>query len=312
MARQLTKRPPRDEVELTDLSRLDYAQALKRAGRKALDDNITDVAAALAYYSFLAIPSLLLIVVGVFGLVASPATIERMVERLNDVVPADAIDLLRTNLLRMTESDGGGLAVLVGVGSLLALWTISGAMSAVIRALNTAWDVPEARPFLRQRIAALTLFAFLLLAAALAFGLLVLGPHMSKWVGDAVGLEDAFGWLWWVAQWPILIGGLLLAFAGIYYLGPNVEHRGWRWMTPGSLVATLVWLASSAGFAVYVSMFGSYNKVWGSFAAVVVMLTWLWLSAVALLYGAELNAVLEQRSHSLQRERRSVPSEEES
>lgn len=297
---QLTERPVPDEVELTDLSGRDYAQAIKRAARKALADNITDTAAALAYYGFLAIPSLLLVAVGLFGVTAGPDTVARIVDRLAGVVPGEAITLLQDSLTRITENKGGGV-VLVAVGFVLALWTISGAMNAVMRALNRAWKREEKRGFVKQRLVALGMFGLALLAFALVFGLLVLGPHVSGWVGGAVGLEDLFGWLWWVAQWPVLVGGVLVALAGIYYLGPCVEHPSWRWITPGSVVAATVWLVASAGFALYVGMFGSYNKAWGSLGAVVVMLTWLWLSAVALLYGAELNAVLEQRNHSKKR-----------
>jgi membrane protein len=125
-------------------------------------------------------------------------------------------------------------------------------------------------------------------------GMLILGPHLSDWVGNAVGLESVVSWIWWAAQWPILIGGLLGAFAGILYLGPNIEHRRFSLVTPGSVLAVLLWLAASGLFAVYVSMFGSYNKAWGTLAAVIIMLTWLWLSSLALLLGAEVNAELER------------------
>lgn len=303
---QLTERPLPEEVELTELSGRNYAQAIKRAARQALDNNITDAAAALAYYTFLAIPSLLLVAVGLFGIVAGPDTVARIVDRLGGVVPGEAITLLQDSLTRITENKGGGVA-LVAVGFVLALWTISGAMNAVMRALNTAWEREEKRGFVRQRLVALAMFGLALLAFALVFGLLVLGPHVSGWVGGALGLEDVFAWLWWVAQWPLLVGGLLVALAGIYYLGPCTDHPSWRWITPGSVVATAIWLAASAGFALYVGMFGSYNKAWGSLGAVVVMLTWLWLSAVALLFGAELNAELEEWNHSWQRERRKRP-----
>lgn len=289
-------RPEPDEVGLSDIEKRDYVQALKRAVKKAIADNVTDSAAALAYYTFLSIPSILLVAVGLFGLVAGPDTVERMMDKLGSVIPADAINLLKDSLTRMTESQGGGLAALIGIGALLALWTISGAMTAVMRALNVAWGVKERRGFVRQRLVALAMFGFLVVSFALAFALLILGPHLSQWIGDALGIGDAIGWIWWVGQWPILIAGLLLGFAGVYYLGPNVEHPSWKWITPGSLVATAIWLIGSGGFALYVAMFGSYNKVWGSFAAVVVMLTWLWLSSLALLLGAEINAELEREA----------------
>jgi membrane protein len=122
----------------------------------------------------------------------------------------------------------------------------------------------------------------------------VLGPVISDAVGGALGLETVFGWIWWTVQWPVLVLGLLFAFAGVLYLGPNVDHPRWHFITPGSIFAVVIWLAASGLFALYVSLFGSYNKTWGSLAAVIIMLTWLWLSALALLFGAEVNAEVER------------------
>jgi len=122
----------------------------------------------------------------------------------------------------------------------------------------------------------------------------VLGPHVSNWVGNAVGQTTLVTWVWWVAQWPVLVGGLLVAFAGIYYLGPNVKHPRWSFLSFGSVFGIVVWLALSGLFAFYASRFSSYNKTWGSLSAVVVMLTWLWLSGLALLLGAEVNAETER------------------
>ena len=180
------------------------------------------------------------------------------------------------------------------VGLVLALWTASGAMNALMRGLNHVYDREEARSFFRQRLTALAMLACLLLAFGLAFGLLVLGPVLSEWLGGALGLEEVFGWLWWTLQWPVLVAGLLAAFAAVLYLGPNVAHPRWRFLTPGAVAAVAIWLLASGGFAVYVSLFGAYNKAWGSLAAVIIMLTWLWLSALALLLGAEINAESER------------------
>jgi len=132
--------------------------------------------------------------------------------------------------------------------------------------------------------------------------LLMFGPQIEKWVGSALGASTLVGYLWWVAQWPILVAGLLAAFATILYLGPNLgdEKRRWKLITPGAVVAAVVWLAVSGLFAVYTAKFGSYNKTWGSLSAVIVMLTWLWLSSLALLFGAELNAEIE-KSHERRR-----------
>ncbi len=253
---------------------------------------MTDAAAAVTYYAFLAIPSLLLVTVGFFGLFAGPGTVASLVRRLSSVVPGEAIALLEDSLTRVTENRGGD-AVMVAVGLAVAAWTASGAMGAVMRALNRVCGRRETRGFVEQRATGIAIVGLAVVAFALVFGLLVLGPHLSRWVGEALGLEEIVGWVWWLGQWPILLGGLLLAFAGIYWLGPSFERRRFRWLTPGAVLAVALWLAASAAFAVYLSMFGSYNKAWGSLAAVIVMLTWIWLSALALLLGAELNAELE-------------------
>jgi membrane protein len=306
-----TPQPERAEPKLRDpglrdLSRRDYVAILKRAVKGAKDDQITDSAAALAYFAFLALPSVLLLAVGVFSLVAGQGAINSLMDKLGEVAPAETVEVVRGSLERVTETGGGGIAM-VAVGGAVALWTATSAMTAVMRAINAAYDREETRGFMRLRAAALTMLVFAFLAFLLAFGLLILGPHMSGWIGSALGIETVFKTIWWAAQWPILIGGLLLAFAAILYFGPNVEHPRWQFLTPGALVAVVVWLLASGAFAVYVSEFGSYNKTWGSLAAVIIMLTWLWLSGVALLFGAEVNAETE-RSREL---RRGEPAEHE-
>jgi membrane protein len=229
--------------------------------------------------------------------VAGPDTIESMLNRLEGVVPEEAITLIGDSLTRATENQSGGI-VLIVVGFLLALWTASGAMNALMRGLNHVYDREETRSFARQRLTALAMLACLLVAFGLSFGLLVLGPKLSDWIGGAIGAEEVFSWLWWTLQWPILVLGLLAAFAAILYLGPDVEMRRWTFLTPGAVVALVVWLLASGLFAFYVSAFGSYNKAWGALGGVIIMLTWLWLSALALLLGAEVNAVADRgRDH---------------
>jgi membrane protein len=248
-----------------------------------------------------------LIAVGVFSLTADEDAVGEIVQRLQGIVPGEALDLIEDSLIRVTEAQSNsGLAFIV-LGSILALWTLTGAMETLMWALNTAYDREETRGFVKRRLTALVMVVLMLIAFALAFGLLVLGPHLSGWVGDAVGLEDVVQWLWWTAQWPILIFGLLVAFATILYLGPNVDHPRWRFLTFGTTISVVVWLLASGGFALYVSQFASYNKAWGSLAAVIIMLTWLWISGLALLFGAEVNSEAE-RSREL---RRGEPAETE-
>jgi membrane protein len=272
----------------TDLSKRDYVAILKRAFKRTNEDNMTSIAAALAYYAFLAIPSLLLIAAGLFGLIAGPHAITTAINKLHGIVPGQATSLLEGSLRRLTQRQGTSIT-LIAVGGVLALWSLSGAMQNVMWALNVAYDRDETRGFVRRRLVAAGMAVFALLGSALALGLLVLGPHLSVWIGNAIGNRTATEIVWWAAQWPILIGGLLLAFGVIYHLGPNVRQE-WKWVSFGAIFAVIVWLLASGAFAFYVSRFGSYNKAWGSLSAVVVMLTWLWISSVALLLGAEINA----------------------
>jgi membrane protein len=281
--------PRLDNPSAGDLSKSGYLAIFRRAVKEANRDHITSLAAALAYYAFLAIPATLLIVAGVFGLVAGPHAVTTVIDKLDGIVPEQATNLIEGSLRRLTEKQGTS-KVLVAVGGVLALWSLSGAMQNLMWALNVAYGRDETRGFVRRRLVAIGMAVFALLAFGLAFGLLVLGPQLSSWIGNAVDAEGPVQTVWWAVEWPILIGGLLLAFAVIFYLGPNVEHPRWRFLTFGSLFAVVAWLIASGAFAFYVSRFGSYNKAWGSLSAVVVMLTWLWLSSVALLFGAEINA----------------------
>jgi membrane protein len=291
---------------LSDLSARDYVAILKRSIKEAGDDHITNLAAALAYYAFLAIPSALLIALGLFGLLASPHDVATLLDKVGTIIPGDAKQLLRRSLTRMTQRQATG-ATIIGVGGLLALWSLGGAMQNLMWALNSVYDRDETRGFVRRRLTAFAMVFFAVLGFALMFGVLVLGPHLSSWIGSAVGAKSLVKIVWWVAEWPLLVAGLLVCFAGVLYLGPNVEHPRWRFLSFGSVIAIVIWLAGSGLFAFYVSRFGSYNKSWGALSAVVIMLTWLWLSACALLLGAEINAEAE-RSREI---RRGEPAERE-
>jgi membrane protein len=279
--------------ELTDLSFRDYVGIVYRGIRRALAGNVTNLAAAVAYYGFLAIPSALLVAVGAFSVLAGPDTVRTILDHLSTVMPQSTINLLGDTLTRTTQAQNGGLIMIV-VGVLLALWTLSGAMQTVMWALNAAYERDETRGFVKRRVVAVGLIVAVVVSVALVFVLLILGPHVSEWVGSAVGNETAVRWVWWTAQWPILLVGLLTMFAFVLYLGPNVVPRKWQFITPGALFAVVVWLAASGLFAFYTSNFASYNKAWGSLAAVIVMLTWLWISALALLVGGEINAELQR------------------
>jgi membrane protein len=278
---------------LGDLSRADWIAVTRRAAREMLDDNMTMIASALAYSTFFAIPSVLLVALGVFTLFADAATITSLIDRLHGIMPPQATKLLSDSLHRVDEQRATGVWV-TALGLVLAVWSMTGAMTSYMTGVNLAYDRKDGRKFVKKRITALAMaacigFAFLLVAV-----LLIFGPAIEKYLGRALGIEGVLSYVWWSAQWPILMVGLLAAFATLLWLGPDVEHPRWRFLTPGSVIAVAIWLVVSAAFALYTSRFGSYDKTWGSLSAVIVMLTWLWLTSLALLFGAEVNAEVER------------------
>ena len=272
---------------------MSWAARLKTAGRNTISDGMPMIAQALAFSAFLAIPSILLLVVGLFTLLSGPQTITNVIDRLHGVMPAQATQLISDTLHRLDQQHGTSL-VMVVVGAVLALWSTTGAMTTFMAAVNLAYGRKDQRSFVTKRLVAVALVAVIGFAFLLVAVLLIFGPTVEKYVGNAIGLRGALDWVWWIAQWPILLVGLFAAFAALLYLGPDHEERQWRVLTAGTGLAVLVWLVISAGFAFYTSHFSSYNKAWGSLAAVIVMLMWLWLSSLALLFGAEVDAVGER------------------
>jgi len=297
----LTREHPRPEPDEAPLEPAPFSWrtlpgACKRAAKAMLDDNMLMIASALAYSTFFAIPSVLLVAVGLFTLIAGAQTITSLINSFGHVMPHQATQLLGGSLHRLDHHPSTSVAM-TAVGILLAVWSTTGAMTSFMTAVNIAYDCKDTRNFVRKRAVALVMAACIGAAFVLVAVLLMFGPQIEKHVGSALGASTLVAYVWWAAQWPILLGGLLAAFATVLFLGPNLrdEHRRWRLITPGAVVAALVWLGVSGLFAVYTAKFGSYNKTWGSLSAVIVMLTWLWLSSLALLFGAELNAEIEAR-----------------
>jgi membrane protein len=283
-SRDGTKAPPHTSGRFADTWIV-----LRRAVASARGHRVTTTAQALAYSLFLAIPAALLVVLGVFSLVASAGDVDRLLQRAHAVMPAEATTLLGDSLRRSTESPRAGIAMTV-IGAALALWTTTSAATTLMQGITTAFEHDDERSFFLKRVLALVIVICLVGAAALVGGLLVLGPHLERWIGNASGRPTLTAWAWWTVQWPILALGLLLAFAVLLYLGPDADQPRWRLITPGAVASLVVWLAASGGFALYSAHFGSYNKTWGTLSAVVVMLIWLWLTSAALLFGAEVNA----------------------
>jgi membrane protein len=285
--------PKRADPGLRDLSFADWRAVVVRAGRESLDDNVPMMASALAYSAFFAIPSVLLLVLGVFTLVADQSTITEIVDRLTAIAPQDVAKLFGESLQRLSERPSAGILLTI-VGLVLALWSVSSAMSTVITALNVAYDRDDRRGFVRARMTALGRGVAGGAPVVLAGTLLVMGPHLEAWLGGALGQPTAVAFAWWMGPWPLHVVAFLVAFALVLYLGPDVDHPRWQIVTPGSVVAVVVWLLVSGAFSLYTAWFGSYDKTWGTLGAVIVTMTWLWLGGLALLFGGELNAETER------------------
>lgn len=285
---------------LRDLSVADWKAIVIRAFKEFMNDNAMMLASALAYSSFFAIPSVLIVATGLFTLIAGPQTITNLMQHMHGVMPGQATSLLSGSLLR-ADAHPAGSVVMTIVGFVLAVWSVTGAMNSYMLAVNLAYNHKDRRSFVRKRVVALKMALVIGAAFALVAVLTIFGPVVEKSIASRLGpAGGVLNIAWWVVQWPILLGGLLAAFAVLLYLGPDVDHPKWEWLTPGSLVAALVWIGASGLFAVYTATFASYNKTWGALSAVIVMLTWLWISGMALLLGAEINAEAE-RSRALRK-----------
>ncbi len=266
------------------------ATLIVRAVERTLSDNVGQVAQAIGYNAFLSIPAALLVAVGAFAAFADPATIhDLIVDNASDVLPDDVITLLLNNLNQITRMHQSGVAIIL-VGLLLGVWSLTGSMQTLMWGLNTVFRREESRSFVRRRLLALAMVGCTLVAFAIVFTLFVVAPKLSDWTGEHTRFNPSSGTLWSVIQWPVVVIALLLMFAMLMRLGPNIERARFSPFTVGGFVAVIGWLVLSDVFAYFTNRFGSYNKTWGSLAAVIVVLVWLRLSALVLLFGAELNA----------------------
>jgi membrane protein len=265
---------------------------LKRTFREFRADNLTDWAAALTYYSVLAIFPALIVLVSVLGLVGESAT-QPLIDNLGSVAPGPAKEIM-TSALKNLQGDRGAAGVLFVVGLLAALWSASGYVAAFMRASNSIYDIEEGRPVwktLPVRVGLTLVLLFLLAITAIA---VVLTGGIAQKVGDLIGLGNTAVDVWNISKWPVLLLVVSFMFALLYWAAPNVKHPGFRWISPGGVLAVVAWLIASGAFALYVSNFGSYNKTYGALGGVVVFLVWLWISNIVILLGAEFNAELER------------------
>jgi membrane protein len=265
---------------------------LKRTIREFREDNLTDWAAALTYYGVLAIFPALIVLVSILGLVGQSAT-QPLIDNLGTVAPGPAKDIF-TSAIRNLQGDQGAAGVLFVVGLLAALWSASGYVAAFMRASNAIYDIEEGRPVWKTLPVRVGLTLVLLLLLAVSTIAVVLTGGLAQRVGDLVGLGSTAVSVWNIAKWPVLLVVVSFMFALLYWAAPNVKHPGFRWISPGGVLAVVGWLIASGAFALYVSNFASYNKTYGALGGVVVFLVWLWISNIVILLGAEFNAELER------------------
>jgi membrane protein len=281
-------------VDTTEKGGTGTLATLKRTASEFIEDNLTDWAAALTYYGLLSLFPALIAMVSIIGLVGDPkSTTATLTEIVTEIGPASAAETFSGPIESIASNQStAGFTFVAGLA--LALWSASGYVGAFMRASNIIYETPEGRPFwkLRPLQLAVTL-AMIVLLAFLALALVLTGPVVEA-VAGPIGLGDTAVTVWNIAKWPAMVAIFLLMVAVLYYASPNAKLRGFRWVTPGSLVAIVVWAITSAAFAFYVANFGSYDKTYGTLGGLVALLIWFWISNLAILFGHQLNAERER------------------
>jgi membrane protein len=276
----------------TDLEGGSWTDVLKRTIREFKEDNLTDWAAALTYYGILSIFPMLIALISVLGLIGTSAT-QPLIDNLGQVAPGPAQQIF-TSAIKNLQSSQGAAGVLFVVGLAGALWSASGYVAAFMRASNAIYEVEEGRPIWKTAPVRLgvTLVLVVLLAVT-AVGVIATGG-LAEQIGNVIGVGGTALTVWDIAKWPVLLLIVSLMFAILYWAAPNVKHPKFRWVSPGGVLAVVVWIVASALFAFYVANFGSYNKTYGALGGIITFLVWLWISNIAVLLGAEFNAELER------------------
>jgi membrane protein len=279
--------------EPTELPRRAWWAVLKGTVREFRDDELTDRAAALTYYGVLSLFPALLLLVSLLGIAGRSAT-EQVLENLRRLAPGSAREIIG-DAVRQLQGNGGMGSIMAVVGLALAVWSASGYVAAFIRSANVVYDMPEGRPVwkvLPVRVGVTLVLLVLAVASAL---IVVFTGGIARQAGSALGIGDTALTVWSIAKWPALVVLVTVMIAILYWATPNVKGRGWKWITPGSVLALVLWMTASAGFAFYVAEFASYNKTYGTLAGVVVFLVWLWIGNIAILLGLEFDAELARQ-----------------
>lgn len=271
-----------------------FKATVKRTGIEFVEDEMTDKAAGLTYYALLSLFPALIAMVSIVGLVADPqATTEKLTEIVGNLGPDTAVDTFKGPVESITSNRGSSaVALVISLG--LALFSASSYVGAFSRASNVIYETREGRPFWKLRpFQVLVTLAMILVLALLALGLVMTGP-IVKAVADPLGIGSTAVTVWGIAKWPVMAVLAVLLIAVLYHTSPNVKRHGFRWFTAGAAVALVVWIVASAGFAFYVSNFGSYNKTYGALSGFIILLVWFWISNLALLFGLQLNSEIER------------------
>ncbi|MDP9863770.1 MULTISPECIES: YihY/virulence factor BrkB family protein [Streptosporangium] len=281
------ERAPESPAELPKRS---WWDVLKRTVKEFQEDNLTDWAAALTYYAVLSIFPALLAVISVLGLFGQSAT-RSLTDNLGALAPGPARQTIDTVLQALQSSQrAAGIAAIMGIA--IALWSASGYVGAFMRAANVMYEMPEGRPIWKTLPLRLGITTVLVILMAVGAVSVVFTGELAAQAGKVLGIGETALTIWGIAKWPILVVIVALVLALLYWAAPNVEHPGFRWITPGSMIAVVVWIAASAAFGFYVANFGSYSKTYAALAGVVVFLIWLWISNIAVLLGVEFDAEL--------------------
>jgi membrane protein len=286
---------------------LGWGEIIERTFQQAFKDNVFGWAAELAYYFFLALFPALLFLVALASFFPVHDLMDQIVGALGRFAPGDVLNLVREQILQISKNNNGGLLTLGFIGT---IWSASSGMSSVIGVLNRAYHVEESRSWVRVRLIAIGLTISLALFVLVSFALVVVGPELADKVADLVGLGSVFRWTWKILQWPVVLALIVTGFGLVYYFAPDVEQE-WKWITPGSVFATIAWLLASLGFRWYVSAFANYQKTYGAIGAAIVALLWFYVSGLAMLLGAEMNAIIEHSSPEGKDPGEKVPGEKE-
>lgn len=265
---------------------------VRRVVAEVQQDNCAGYAAALAYYFLFALFPFFLFLTALLGYLPIPSLLDRMMAFLAQVMPGEALSLVEDNVRNLVSQQRGGL---LSFGILAALWTSSSAITGISDALNHAYDVEEGRPFWKVRGMAILLTIGLSIFLISSIVLLMFGPQIGGWLAGFVGLGGAFEIAWNILRWPVILFLVITAVAAIYYFAPDVDQH-WKWITPGSVFAVVLWLLVSLAFSYYVNNFGSYDKTYGSIGAIIILLTWMYVSGFVILVGGEINSVIEHAS----------------